>query len=135
MSIPKRPKSKFEDENGLILLNFTSDEKDYPEVYEWERQYAIECDRLSASYAAKKRRHWGRWFLDRKYLCTYISRPGIGEGTDYRGSTYDIELRRIGPNGESDGGTYTWYEHMAEKNWIGEQGLADLKRAVSEIKH
>jgi hypothetical protein len=100
--------------------------------------YANECDRLSELSAVKiGKPHWGRWVLNKtKHLITLDCiqvRPSVGSGSQRTIQSYWIELSRIGPNGESDGGTYTWQEHLSEKNWMGEKGLADFMRAVNEL--
>jgi hypothetical protein len=98
-----------------------------------EKEFADNCDRLATDYVKEiSDKHWGRWYLLRdpnsaRCLVTKTLRPG------YPGGYYEIELDRIGPNGESDGIKYTWQEHLSEKNWIGQQGLDDFKLAVTEI--
>ena len=138
MSLPPRPKSKFEDENGLVNIGLLMAlDKDYPEVYEWDKMYAEECDRLSELAAIQAgKRHWGRWVLNttRPFSLDCIEvRPAVDDSPQRKFSPYEIVLSRIGPGGESDGSAYTWQEHMAEKNWMGTKGLEDFKKAVSEI--
>jgi hypothetical protein len=98
-----------------------------------EKKFADQCDRLAYDVAKTTKKYWGRWYLLKdppsiRCLVTKALRPG-----GYSGGYYDIELSRIGPNGESDGGSYTWQEHLSEKNWIGQQGLDDFTLAVNEI--
>ena len=78
--LKERPKSKFEDKNGFVNIGLVEG-PDYPEIVEWDKQFAAECDQLSAEYAAKtKYQHWGRWFLDTRKpmsLITFSSRPSV----------------------------------------------------------
>ncbi len=137
--ITERPKSKFEDENGVVNIGglFTEGETDYPKVKEWDRKYTAECDQVSAEYAAKTGyKCWGRWFLDTRKpvsLVTFSSRAQIADQPKWKGDEYWIEITRIGAHGESDGGKYTWYRHMREKNWMGKQGIIDMKRAIGDL--
>jgi len=134
--LKERPKSKFEDENGVVNIGLVEG-PDYPEVGAWDRQFATECDQLSAEYATKTGyKCWGRWFFDTRKpvsLTTFSSRAQIAGQPPWKGDEYWIEITRIGPHGESDGGKYTWYQHMAEKIWMGKQGIADMKRAVADL--
>jgi hypothetical protein len=133
----KRPKSRYENEDGALNIALVGEVPEYPEVRQWDNAYRAQCDQLSEIEAIKTgARRWGRWWLDRAgpgSLNTRASRPGIGGRPSWRGDTYDIGLSRLGPNGESDGGNYTWIEHMAQKNWIGPKGIADLRRAIADM--
>jgi hypothetical protein len=127
-----RPQSKFTDKDGFVdlvtLLN-NPDAKDYPEVGEWDRQYAAECDHLAASLAAKHRCHCGRWYLDQGFLCTPVYRAPIGDIPGGCHEVYDFSLDRC----RTEKSRQLWIEHMAEKNWMGEKGIADLKRAFNGL--
>jgi hypothetical protein len=123
--VEKRPKSRFEDENGSLDWTKVETQPEYPEVVEWDRNYASISDGVSALAAeVMGARRWGRWFLDKDGLRTRINTPKIGEdGFQARGS-YCISLDRL----EED-----WGEHLKEKRWIGEKGLEDLRLAISEL--
>lgn len=125
-----RPRSKFEDENGVIGAEgwalMDSGETEYPEVEAWDKEYADECDRLSKLEAQRTgKRHWGRWYLTKYALVTPSIHPKNGKPEVYKCQPYDIGLDRL-KHGR-------WLAHMAEKNWIGEQGMKDLERALTEL--
>ena len=124
-----RPESRFEDDNGVINLTSLLTKLEYPEVKEWDRQYAAECDRLAAGKAARYKRHWGRWYLDGRYLCTPVYRAPEGDFQGGCHEVYDFELSRC----MSEAARRQWIGHMDEKLWMGEQGLKDLQRAFDEL--
>lgn len=127
-----RPQSKFTDKNGfvdLVALFNSPDARDYPEVEEWDRQYANECDQIAAKKAARYKRHWGRWYLDGHFLCTpicYAPVPGYSGGCC---GVYDFSLDRC----RTEQARQMWLKHLAEKDWMGEQGLAELKQAFDDL--
>jgi hypothetical protein len=135
-----RPRSRFDNADGswntgLLMLG---KKEEFPEVVDWDNDYADECDKLSEEQAIKTgKQHWGRWVLNKsKHLTTLDCinvHPAIGNISQRITQAYRIELSRIGRNGESDGDTYTWQEHLEEKNWLGKKGLVDFKKAVKEI--
>lgn len=122
-----RPRSRYEREDGSINFVLVGNEPEYPEVKAWRKEYADECDRLAELEAENKGgRHWGRWYLDEKSnaLVTVVCRPNIGSDGSTTLFEYDIPLDRL--NGDC-------LEHMAPKNWIGERGLQDLERVLTEL--
>ncbi len=126
----KRPRSKFEDENGaLIPKAFTliyEGIKDYPEVVAWEKEYTDKCDKQSELYArATGKKHWGRWYLTKTDLVTTRIFPKVGKAGYDKWQSYPIDL---------EGLFYGRYaKHMTEKNWIGDKGHADLRLALEEL--
>lgn len=135
----ERPRSRYEDESGVCLLNGCPDlEPEYPEVIAWDKGYADECDRLSHLAISKTGyQHWGRWYLNTNKpvrLDTRIIIPSIGKKRRWHAGVYSIELSRIGVNGGVDGSKYTWQQHMTEKNWLGKKGLRDLGRAITALQ-
>jgi hypothetical protein len=130
--ITARPQSKYEDENGIVNLArlfHDADFQEYPEVTEWDRQYADECDQLAERLAARHKHHWGRWYLDGGYLCTPIYRAPEGEFSGGCHEVYDFSLTIC----ITEKSRRLWIEHMTEKNWMGKQGIADLKRAFDSL--
>jgi hypothetical protein len=132
-----RPKSKFEDECGVINIWKYDEKTEYAEVKAWDKEYANECSRLSEIKAAKSgKRHWGRWVLSETEPISLDGIqviPAVGNYPQRELEPYWIELSRIGPHGESDHGTYTWQEHLKGKNWISEKDLADFTIAIKEL--
>jgi len=134
----ERPRSRFEDEYGIIgPEGFTlviSGVPEYPEVKAWAKEYADECDRLAELEAEKMgSRCWGRWYLNTSgglvSLDTMVWHPEQGEHPAWRGGDYYIMLDRCKTEKECQ----NWVEHMREKNWLGEKGLTDLTRAFAEL--
>ena len=116
-----RPASRVYGKNGEIRWWLESE----PELIEWEKEYAGECDRLAEAQAVKTgKRHWGRWYLTKNSLDTAAVRPKVGEAGFYKGHIYDIGLDRLSEN---------WARHMSAKNWIGEKGLKDLAIALKVL--
>jgi hypothetical protein len=92
--------------------------------------YADECDRLSTLEAQSNHTSWGRWFLEDGYLCTWVCVPS--QSAPYKCEyKYDfmIELCRTSEQKE------TWVLHMQDKNWMGEQGIKDLRRAFKYLQN
>lgn len=136
------PRSRFEDEYGCIdgkgFALMHSGVPEYPEVIAWEKEYASECDRLATLEAVKTgKRHWGRWYLNAAKpisLDTRTSTPGIDGSPNSpkrRGYVYDIALDGVSVHYKKH--SHSWIRHMEEKNWMGEQGLADLQRAFDTL--
>ena len=124
----ERPRGKYERENGATLLAIAHAGDEYPEVEQWDREYADECDRLSEQLATKRKaqgRCWGRWFEDDGFLVTYIARPPIDGAGFSRPDNYDIYLGRLSED---------WEGHMRGKTWLGSRGLADLCRALLALR-
>lgn len=117
-----RPKIRVYGENGAINWR----EKPEPELIEWEKEFANECDKLAELEAKNTgKRHWGRWYLTRTSLNTRMTRPRVeGGAASFRGGIYDIDLDRL------DG---HWIAHMGRKNWVGEKGIQDLARALDDL--
>jgi hypothetical protein len=98
---------------------------EHPEVVDWNKEYADECDRLAELEARKTgKRCWGCWYLTKASLVTAVIRPRIGGSGTIRGEIYDIDLNRLNEN---------WVRHMEDKNWIGEKGIRDLAMAISAL--
>ena len=58
-------------------------------------------------------------------LVTMVCRPNIGSDGYAKLFEYDIPLYRLDED---------WARHMSEKNWVGDKGLQDLERALSDLK-
>ena len=134
MNLGKRPKSKFADSDGLIIMNretinkfFT--EGEFSEVIEWDRKFADECDKLSTIEAQNSYTSWGRWFLDDGYLNTWICFPETDIKSVRRVDEYFIGIEKCRIQEQQD----NWIKQLKGKRWIGEQGLKDLKRAFKYI--
>lgn len=113
-----RPESRVYGENGELRWWLEPE----PELIEWEKEYANECDRLAEAKAVRMRKkHWGRWYLTKSSLKTVAIRPKVGEEGFYKGYIYDIGLDRLDED---------WVKHMSGKNWMGEKGLEDLATAL-----
>ena len=116
------------DEMGRICLDFLSAQTS--EQIRWWNDYADEADRLATLEVIKRgKKHWGRWYLDGGCLCTMTSRPSVGESPAWAGEEYWFELSRCKTPEEQK----QWLEHMKEKNWMGEKGLADLAKAFKAL--
>ena len=57
------------------------------------------------------------------------SRPSVGESPAWKGEEYWFELSRC----KTPESQKQWLEHMKEKNWVGEKGLADLAKAFKAL--
>lgn len=130
-----RPRSRYEDEYGCIRIGTDIKlEPEYPEVIAWDKEYADECDRLS-EIAAKKthKRRWGRWHLNTSYglvsLDTRVWLPEIEDHPAWQGDDYYIVLNGC----RTEKGCQEQIEHMTEKRWLGEKGIKDLGRALTEL--
>jgi hypothetical protein len=129
----KRPRSKFEDKDGIENLDIElTSEKDFPQVIEWNKKYAVECDRLATIEAQNNHTSWGRWYIDDGYLSTWVCFPAIENNPVRKCYVYDFDINRAKTLQKQD----WWIEHMKEKRWMGEQGIKDLKRAFKYLlKH
>ena len=65
-------------------------------------------------------RNWGRWWLD-------TSAPSLNFAMSWY--TYEIVLSRCHTVNERR----LWLDHMAEKRYINEQDLIDLRRAFDDL--
>ena len=126
-----RPEGRYKDKNGFVNVGLLMSEpyREYPAAVKWDIAYKAECDRMATLIAGRYKRNWGRWYLENRYLCTVDTRPGIGGGADYKGGEYYIALNRVDTKYGEKGNGYSWIKHISDKNWIGKQGLDDLKRA------
>ncbi len=101
------------------------EDKDNPEVKEWYREYAAECDKLADMKSPRVySKKFGRWCLVDDYLVTTIVRPKINEYGSFVSGTYEIELSRKNED---------WLSHLRGKVWMGDSGLRDLSRALQEL--
>jgi hypothetical protein len=97
-------------------------------------RYTKECDRLSALMAECYEKRWGRWYLDEecKVLRTWLEVPIIDspyrliDNTQWVRESNTLGILSIPLNQLNKG----WIERLKGNNWIGEQGLTDLEKAI-----
>jgi hypothetical protein len=97
-----------------------------------DKIYADKCDKLSTIEAQNNHTSWGRWFVEDGNLCTWVVLPETENLPVRKCYIYDFAIDIV-KNGK---GQEFWVNQLSEKNWIGEQGIKDLKRAFKYIsKH
>jgi hypothetical protein len=90
-----------------------------------DKTYADQCDELSKIEAQNNHSSWGRWFLEDGMLCTWVCVPKTGFSVVGKLFRYEIETLKLKNKSEQD----AMIEFLDEKNWMGEKGLKDLRRA------
>jgi len=124
----RRPRGEHEDENGFVTLFSGVEADEYPEVRQWDLEYADECDRLAEHLAEKRKKHcrrFGRWYVEDGYLSTIIALPYEGKNGYYTGGEYDFTVDRMWED---------WARHLKSKRWLGSRGHADLVQALAVLR-
>ena len=87
------------------------------------------CDELSTTEAQNNHTSWGRWFLDDDMLCTWVCVPKMGVHVVGKMFVYEISVKLCRTEKQQE----QWLQQMSEKNWMGQSGISDLKRAFKYI--
>ncbi len=92
---------------------------------EWQDR----CDEAAAREVANCNQFWGRWYMEDGMLCTWVCTPRTETLPVMKLYVYDVALEEI----DDPAKQYKFYSKMQSKQWIGEKGLHDLKRAFKFI--
>lgn len=93
-----------------------------------DTEFKNECDRL-ATLEAQTHNSWGRWFLDDGLLCTWVCTPKIGFCVVDKMFCYSKWINDLKYKDQQE----DFYKEMLFKEWMGENGLHDLKRAFKYL--
>jgi hypothetical protein len=92
--------------------------------------YRETCDELSEKEVSMGIPHFGRWYIEDGYICTWVIVPQVENVPIHKLFIYDFAIEVCLTKERQE----QWLEHMKEKNWIGEKGINDLKKLFKKIK-
>jgi hypothetical protein len=90
-----------------------------------ENKFKDECDRLS-TLEAQNHTSWGRWFVDDGMLSTWVVLPEKENNPVKKLYVYDFSVEKF----KTKSGREEILNQISEKEWMGEKGIKDLKRAI-----
>ena len=92
-------------------------------------EYKNKCDELSGDEALNYDRRWGRWYVSDGMLSTWVCTPNSGVYVVQKLFEYQKSLEELKNKKDRE----EFIELMKSKEWIGEQGLHDLKRVLKSL--
>lgn len=94
--------------------------------------YKNECDKLATLEVQDCYTSWGRWFLDDGMLSTWVVAPQTERLAVRKLFVYGLMVE----NCLTENGRNRILENMQTKDWLGDRGIKDLKRALKYLaKH